>query len=601
MIYSSADILSALGDDAIIRQECRLSIVDGKPGLGIDEYIYIYIDRYPTVEDFQATWKIWVINAGSDLQDLVLNAMAAILPGFEFKGDHYTTTDFANEKTVVRSQADIELEATRREREELKKSFSGLSEGLEARLRTVRDGRDGIDGKDGLDGRDGKDGRDGVDGRDGRDLAATEVNLEDLRNVEQNIAKKDGQVLTWKDGVWQNLFIPQVVSSVSGKGATLASGYYTNQPLTWNGTSWAPGGEIQLDTSNLTDPAEGGLTWEQDEHTAVLGVNGIHAHLGHDSFLWVRNNTASPIARGEAVMFVGTLGNSGRLLVAPMVADGTYPGYVFLGIAAEEILPGVDGNVYTQGKVKGVDTSGYAEGAILWCDPLIPGRLTETQPAAPALKLPVAAVISSQNNGILMVRAKAGERLEDLHDVNAVGQADGDVLTWSAANGRWEPVARPASLIGRGTWRYGLATSGAPATSEILINNSNPALATEVYLSRYSSENKDVYSLLTALVKAGTLFYLQNGAADNYYLYNVTSDAVQVGGTHVTVFVSIRDTGPAANFQNNNVIGVSSYSTPGTGSGSIPEAPQDGNYYVRQNAGWVLLTDALTALNVTWS
>lgn len=33
----------------------------------------------------------------------------------------------------------------------------------------------------------------------------------------------------------------------------------------------------------------------------------------------------------------------------------------------------------------------------------------------------------------------------------------------------------------------------------------------------------------------------------------------------------------------------------------VEEAPNDGNYYVRQNQSWVLLTDALTALNVTWS
>ena len=37
------------------------------------------------------------------------------------------------------------------------------------------------------------------------------------------------------------------------------------------------------------------------------------------------------------------------------------------------------------------------------------------------------------------------------------------------------------------------------------------------------------------------------------------------------------------------------------GGTGIPEAPQDGNYYVRQNQTWVLLTDALTALNVAWS
>lgn len=215
MILSSADIERILGGDPIIRQEAKLSIVDGKPGLGIDEYVYIYIDRYPVVEDFEATWKIWVINSGSDFLDVVLNVMTSRLPKFDFNGKHYTTTDFASDKTVVRSQADIELEATRAERERLQKDFSGLQEGLQARLSTVRDGRDGIDGRDGLD---GKDGRDGRDGKDGRDMVATETDLEDLRNVEQNIAKEDGQVLTWKDGVWQNLFIPQVVSSIGGGG-----------------------------------------------------------------------------------------------------------------------------------------------------------------------------------------------------------------------------------------------------------------------------------------------------------------------------------------------------------------------------------------------
>ena len=50
MIYSSADIVRALGGDALVRQEARISIVDGKPGLDYGEYIYIYVDKYPEVK-----------------------------------------------------------------------------------------------------------------------------------------------------------------------------------------------------------------------------------------------------------------------------------------------------------------------------------------------------------------------------------------------------------------------------------------------------------------------------------------------------------------------------------------------------------------------
>jgi hypothetical protein len=178
-----------------------------------------------------------------------------------------------------------------------------------------------------------------------------------------------------------------------------------------------------------------------------------------------------------AVMFLETLGASGRVLVAPMIADGTYPGYVFLGLAAEDIASGEDGNIISYGKLKGYNTSLLPEQAILWCDPVVPGGLTVTEPVAPNLKLPIAAVVSSKNNGTLMVRWSTGNRLQDLHDVEINGaRQDGDTLVWVAENQRWE--------------------SQAPV---------------------------------------------------------------------------------------------------------IAEAPQDGNYYVRQNGEWINLTSALTALNVAWS
>ncbi len=146
-------------------------------------------------------------------------------------------------------------------------------------------------------------------------------------------------------------------------------------------------------------------------------------------------------------MFAGTLGNSGRLLVAPMVADGTYPGYVFFGVTTEAIAAGEDGFVTTFGKVRQVNTLAFEEGDILWCDPATPGGLINVEPQAPNLKLPVAAVISKKTNGRIMVRWDTGRRLMDLHDVEANGsKSDGDVLSWNQSASRWEATALPLVL-----------------------------------------------------------------------------------------------------------------------------------------------------------
>lgn len=492
MILSSADIIRILGGDPIIRLAAKIAIVDGKPAISGREGLYIYVNRFPVLGEFEATFTLWIESDGSEPEDIVVAQIQRLLPKVQVKSGlltTVTTTEFRSENTQEAPQAPVVAQV---DTSAIEARFEALAEDIQDRMLLVGPGRPG---------RDGKDGADGKDGRDGRDLVATDAKLEDLQNVEQNIAKEDGQVLTWKDGVWQNLFVPQIISSISGGGGggtvinklddigdvdvpSPSDGYVlafnaatsnweavaappadisgssiddlsdvdtstvapvVEEPLVWDGTNWVPGQHVsvtsvKLDTANLASPALGQLEWEQDENTAVLGIDGnVHLHLGHDQFAWCRNGTGSTITAGTAVMFAGTLGASGRLLVAPMVANGTQPGYVFLGIAAESIAPGADGNIISYGKLKGINTLGYSEGAILWCDPAVPGGLTATEPSAPNLKLPIAAVISSKSNGTLMVRWSTGDRLKDLHDVEASAPTDGQALVWSDANSRWQP------------------------------------------------------------------------------------------------------------------------------------------------------------------
>lgn len=232
MILSSADILRILSGDAIIREEADLKIVEGRPGLGVGDRVYVYIDKFPTVDEFEATWKIWVQD-NSGMGRYVLNAMTVLLPNFDFNGKHHTTTDFASERTVIKTQEEIEREEFKAERVEFRNRLTGMQKGVEDRLKTVRDGRDGRDGKDGLDGRPGKDGR---DGRDGKDLLATSAVLDDLIDVDiaKRIPLQKGQVLTYNGSDWENLHVPQLQALVSsgGGGTTVAKGG-TGSQISW--------------------------------------------------------------------------------------------------------------------------------------------------------------------------------------------------------------------------------------------------------------------------------------------------------------------------------------------------------------------------------
>jgi hypothetical protein len=232
-------------------------------------------------------------------------------------------------------------------------------------------------------------------------------------------------------------------------GDLLVKSSATNYDTEWTSTPEVDA--LQFDVAAAVDVATGQLAWNADEQTLDLGKGGgVVLQLGSEQLMLCRNSTASGIPNGTAVRFAGTLGNSGRLLVAPMVADGTYPGYVFFGVTTAAIDPGEDGFVATFGKVRQVNTLAFEEGDILWCDPATPGGLTRVEPAAPNLKLPVAACISKATNGIIMVRSDTGRRLQDLHDVEANGtKANGDTLTWVAANSRWEASDRLTLLEAR--------------------------------------------------------------------------------------------------------------------------------------------------------
>ena len=150
---------------------------------------------------------------------------------------------------------------------------------------------------------------------------------------------------------------------------------------------------------------QGTISWNTDEETLDVILDGATLQMGQEIHYHARNNTGSTIPDGTAVYATGTLGASGRITIAPFIANGTIPAKYFLGITTEDIANGTDGKVTHFGKIRGVDTSAFTEGAVLYPSATTAGALTSTAPTGSNIALPVAFVIYAAANGTLFTRA----------------------------------------------------------------------------------------------------------------------------------------------------------------------------------------------------
>jgi hypothetical protein len=146
------------------------------------------------------------------------------------------------------------------------------------------------------------------------------------------------------------------------------------------------------------------MFWDEDDNTIDVILNGYIMKVGEDQFYPVKNQTGSNIPKGTSVRFAGTLGSSGRLLIAPFLADGSLPSTRFMGVTAEAIANGEDGKVLWFGRLRGINTSAFAEGDILYASTTVAGGFQTTVPTAPNNIVEIAAVVTDATNGTIFIR-----------------------------------------------------------------------------------------------------------------------------------------------------------------------------------------------------
>jgi hypothetical protein len=91
-------------------------------------------------------------------------------------------------------------------------------------------------------------------------------------------------------------------------------------------------------TPTGTPSVPGTMFWSADDETVDLVMDAaVTQKIGQETFYLVKNQTGAPIPKGTVVRANGTVGSSGRILIAPFLANGTFPSKFCIGVTAETI------------------------------------------------------------------------------------------------------------------------------------------------------------------------------------------------------------------------------------------------------------------------
>lgn len=256
--------------------------------------------------------------------------------------------------------------------------------------------------------------------------------------------------------------------TTTNKNFRVKNGLDVNGNGTFDGTVTSDA--LILDTSAGVTPAVGQLSWDADNETGVLGLNGVNLQIGQEHVIRVKNNSGSvAIPDRTLVMFAGATGDTVK--VAPAITNNvsTYPSDYIVGITTEEIPADGFGFVTQFGFVNQVDTSSWTVGTLLYPDPANAGGFVSTRPAAPGWQTPIAAVTKQNaSSGRIFVRAIPGIQLQSVENIEITSPANNDVLKYNLSTGIWEN----GTVGGSGTVTSvalsvpsGLSVSGSPITS----------------------------------------------------------------------------------------------------------------------------------------
>jgi len=289
-------------------------------------------------------------------------------------------------------------------------------------------------------------------------------------------------------------------------------------------------------TTDTHTPAEGSLSWNTIDGTLDLGMEyDVVQQIGQETFARVQNSTGSTIPNGTVVGFAG-VGANNVLSVSKYLADGSTPTLYILGVLTHDLPDsGEVGYCTTFGHVRGINTSGFTVGDLLYASPTTAGALTNIKPTAPNNVVPVAAVLKvGTTDGEIFVRPAIEQQYY-------FGQFTHNTTVTPAAANTAYALAWDTTVISEG-----ISLTGSPTTRLTVAHSGLYNFAARI---QFSSGNSNAKSAWMWLKKNGTTNIGSSTAVGSLkdsggYSVLAINDFVSLGANdYVELFWAVDDTG----------------------------------------------------------
>jgi hypothetical protein len=219
-----------------------------------------------------------------------------------------------------------------------------------------------------------------------------------------------------------------------------------------SGDQQIQGGYVDINTTAIVSDSVARIKWNDGDGTIDIGLKGgnVTLQVGQEQVQRIYNETGSTLTDGQVVYVSGSQGQ--RLTVQLASASNVSTSNRTIGVVTESIANGAEGFVATNGIVRGINTSAFAEGSILWLS-TTNGQLTTTRPSAPNRSIFVGFCVRQHAAaGSIFVHVQSGLEVGELHDVlltsllaNQVLYYDGSVWKNSSLK-----TINSGSLLGAG-------------------------------------------------------------------------------------------------------------------------------------------------------
>lgn len=210
---------------------------------------------------------------------------------------------------------------------------------------------------------------------------------------------------------------------------------------------------IDFNTGSATPTWKSGRVFWDNTDGALSVYNAeadITLQIGQENWVRVFNQTGAPILNGTAVRIVGAQGDIPKIVKAQSqpVSGSALGDNQIIGVATHDIEDSSIGYITTQGLTRGLNTSAFADGDLLFVSSSA-GVLTNVIPLAPyeVIQVGVCVKASPGGSGIIFVFPTQPIDFADLSSAERSTYQYGDI--WSY---------QPSGSIG--VWRHGNQLSG---------------------------------------------------------------------------------------------------------------------------------------------